>query len=203
MERISKVVYINLAHRTDRRKHMEKQFENFGIQNYQRFDAIRKCDNGAVGCAQSHLEVLKMAKEEDLDTVLILEDDFTFLVSSDELRRLMTTLFQEVPHFDVCFLAYNLRRSEPLPNSCVADRVLCSQTSSGYIVQKHYYQKLIDLYEHAIPMLITTGEHWNYAYDTAWKCLQEKDLWIRFTTRIGFQIENYSDLAGCVVRYEC
>lgn len=61
---VEKVVYINLAKRTERRKSIEFQMEKMGIPEGKiiRFDAIEN-ENGALGCVLSHIDVLKMAKK--------------------------------------------------------------------------------------------------------------------------------------------
>ena len=38
---IPPIYYINLEHRTDRREHMEIQFDYWGIQNYNRINASK------------------------------------------------------------------------------------------------------------------------------------------------------------------
>ena len=55
------VLYINLQHREDRSNSTIRQFKQFDIEP-QRFDAILSRD-GALGCSQSHLRCLQIAKE--------------------------------------------------------------------------------------------------------------------------------------------
>jgi len=78
-----------------------------------------------------------------------------------------------------------------------------AQTASAYIVNEQFYDKLIELYEWAMPLLDTTGQHWIYANDVVWKSLQEKDKWYCFTQRIGRQLDGFSDNAGRVIQYDC
>ena len=74
---IKNAFYINLESRPDRKKHVEKQLKNIGI-SAERFNAI-KLPNGALGCSMSHLKCLEIAKQNDWDSVLIIEDDIQFL----------------------------------------------------------------------------------------------------------------------------
>ena len=196
---IDKIIYINLDKRTDRRDEIEKELNNFNL-SYERYPAIYK--TGAVGCAQSHLNVLKLAKERGYKNVLILEDDFTFLVSKEEFESNLKSFFEKFPNYDVCMLSYRLHKFEEIKEECV-NRLLFSQTASGYLVNSNYYDKLIDLYEKAIPLLEKTGEHWNYANDIVWKDLQKTDKWYYFKTRIGKQRAGYSDHANKVVDFGC
>ena len=47
-------------------------------------------------------------------------------------------------------------------------------TASGYIINSHYYNKLIFLYKWSIRLLEQTKMHWEYANDVVWKDLQKK-----------------------------
>ena len=49
-----------------------------GVQNVERFSAI-KHKNGAIGCRESHLNIISKAKELGLSNVLIFEDDVKIL----------------------------------------------------------------------------------------------------------------------------
>ena len=52
--------YINLEHRKDRNIETIKELKSFGINKANRFNAIK--NNGSIGCAKSHLEILKLAQ---------------------------------------------------------------------------------------------------------------------------------------------
>ena len=99
-------------------------------------------------------------------------------------------------------MSYNLEKFEELNNNIV-NKVISSITASGYIVHNKYYDKLINLYEYAMPLLNQTRMHWAYANDQIWKKLQYKDNWYYFIKRIGKQANGYSDNAMCNVSYEC
>jgi hypothetical protein len=92
-----KIFYINLKRDVERNDYMINQFKEFGITNYERFEAIEctqvpdkhiwrnfnkqddKYIKGSVGCRESHVGVLKLAKERDYKFVMILEDDVKIL----------------------------------------------------------------------------------------------------------------------------
>lgn len=203
---IEHIVYINLDRRPDRKLHIESQFDKMGISPYERFTAIeRPPGQGIVGCGYSHLEVLKQAKLRQLPNVLIMEDDFYFTVSREELRENIRQFFESpiAEDYDVCMLSYNLRDSTECPTTPFVKRVRYAQTASGYIVNSRYYDTLIQLYEWAIPLLEQTGQHWVYANDVVWKDMQTRDKWYCFTQRIGRQLDGYSDNAGRFIQYDC
>jgi hypothetical protein len=57
--------------------------------------------------------------------------------------------------------------------------------------------KLIELYEWAIPLLEQTNEHWRYANDLVWKQFQPHDKWYYTTRKLGKQRDGYSDNKMC------
>jgi GR25 family glycosyltransferase involved in LPS biosynthesis len=75
---ITNVFYINLQERIDRKAQVEQQLSKAGLTHFNRFNAI-KLPNGALGCSMSHLKCLQLAKERNLDHILIVEDDIIFL----------------------------------------------------------------------------------------------------------------------------
>jgi glycosyl transferase family 25 len=198
---IDKIIYINLEKRTDRKEEIESELNKFELP-FERFNAIGH-QSGIVGCGYSHLGVLKLAKERNYKNVLILEDDFMFLVSKEEFENQLTEFFNTVKDYDVCMISYNIQQDADVPEHKFLKKVIEAQTASGYIVNNHYYDKLIQLYETAIPLLEKTGQHWIYANDACWKCLQKIDKWYRFDTRIGKQRPSYSDNSKCFNDYDC
>lgn len=198
-ENIEKIIYINLERRKDRKEKIEKQLDEFKL-SYERFEAIDNKEQGILGCGYSHLNVLKLAKERNYKNILILEDDFEFVVSKQELEEQLNNFFKLGLKYDVCFLSYNLIRYEELKNN-VVNKGLEVQTASGYIVNNNYYDKLINLYQYAMHELEKTKIHWIYANDQIWKQYQEKDDWYYFIKRIGKQSAGYSDNSGEYVEY--
>jgi len=66
---------INLKNRTDRWNSVKNIFKNFKIK---RFNAIYSKD-GWKGCALSHINIVKQAKKENKEYVIISEDDTYFI----------------------------------------------------------------------------------------------------------------------------
>ena len=90
-------------------------------------------------------------------------------------------------------LSYNLIKSSMTFEIPFLTKVLEVQTASGYIVNESIYDKLIELYEYALPLLNSTRQHWIYANDQIWKQLQLTSNWYCFTKRLGKQRASYSD----------
>lgn len=64
---------INLEHDEERKKHIVQEFENSPI-NIKLFSAI-KHKTGWIGCLRSHLELIKLAKDNNWNMILVIEDD--------------------------------------------------------------------------------------------------------------------------------
>ena len=198
---MKKTVFINLKRRTDRKEQISNELNNYRL-THERFEAIDE-KPGTLGCIKSHLEVLKLAKKKCWKSVLILEDDFTFLVSREQFEFEMSQLMESGIDYDVCMLSYNLMKSDDISGCGFLLKVLEAQTTSAYIVKEHYYDVFIELLEKNIPLLGETHLCWKYAIDVCWKILQKKDNWVCTKTRIGKQRAGYSDIMGIYVDYNC
>ncbi len=199
MENIHKIMYINLDRRTDRRAEMEAELAKMGLKAT-RFSAIENKIKGMIGCIQSHLEVIKLAKSQAWPNIFILEDDFMFLIDREELEKQMKAFFDAKIPYDALMLSYTLYKSEPY-NDVVA-YARHAETLSGYIVDSSHYDDLIKALEEALPKYIQTHDCTKYGSDTCIKPLQAKGNWFHFTKRLGKQRPSYSDLQNKFVAYK-
>ena len=192
-QNLEKIFYINLNKRTDRREEIENELKQFDLYDKaERFPAIHTPDQGILGCTMSHLAVFKLAKERQYEQVLILEDDFYFIINKEEFENTLSEFFDAKIPFNVCMISYHIQRSEPTEYPFI-QKVIEAQTASGYIVHKSFYDTLINLYEDAVPKLRDTNHHWLYANDQVWKQIQPNALWYALETRCGKQRDGYSD----------
>jgi glycosyl transferase family 25 len=101
---------INLNKRIDRWLKVKQEFEKIGIlDKVKRFNAIERQD-GRIGCIKSHIEILKLAKKENLNNVLIFEDDVTFLQENTS-DCLSTALSQLPENWTLLYLGANIHNS--------------------------------------------------------------------------------------------
>jgi GR25 family glycosyltransferase involved in LPS biosynthesis len=191
MDKIDKVIYINLESRQDRRQSIEHELNQLGVE-YERFNAIATPGFGILGCGKSHLAVIELAKQRGYQNVLILEDDTHFVLDRKEIDLLLNQFFDSKIDYDVLFLSYVIYSGEDTPYPFLR-RGLHTTTATAYIVNCHYYDELINLYQFSTKMLEQTREHWNYANDLVWKDLQKKDKWYCITPIIAIQQSGYSD----------
>jgi glycosyl transferase family 25 len=189
---IKNIFYINLDTRLDRKLHVERQLQNIGINNAERFNAI-KMKNGAIGCSMSHLKLIENAKANNLDHILIVEDDILFTKPNLFISKLNKFLANH-KEFDMLLIAgNNLPPYIKIDDTCV--QVRQCQTTTGYLVRNHYYDKLIDNYRTGILNLLKEPHnHRFYAIDKFWFNLQAIDKWYLIIPLTVTQRADYSDI---------
>jgi len=194
MESISDIkhaFYINLLSRPDRKNHVEKQLLSIGI-NAERFNAI-KMKNGAIGCSMSHLKIIEIAKKNNWDHVLIVEDDILFTKPTTFVTQ-FNHFLKNHNDFDVVLIAgNNLPPYKIIDDTCV--KITQCQTTTGYLVKNHYFDTLIKNYKEGLLNLMKDPiNHRLYAIDKYWFNLQKLDKWYLITPLTVTQREDYSDI---------
>jgi glycosyl transferase family 25 len=195
---IKNIFYINLENRVDRKIHFEKQMLLLGL-NATRFNAI-KHEYGAIGCSMSHLALLKHAKEQNLDHILSMEDDIMFLNPRLFINSLNHFL-RVNKDFDVLMIAGNNMGDYNILSRFFIKITKC-HTTTGYLVKKHYYDKIIFNYEEGINKLMNNINFVNkYAVDQYWQKLQLQDKWYLLTPLTVTQKPDYSDIDKRYIDY--
>lgn len=203
--------YINIDHRTDRKQQLLNELSktNIDFNKINRIDAIHTPHFGQLGCSKSHIKALEMFLKTD-DTVqncLILEDDFEFILSIDEINIMIDNFFYDIKNFDVLMLSYN--------NICEANertdfhyliRILDNLSMSGYCVSKKYAKRLLDNYVNGVEKLNYHYKTFNnkvqdYYLDMYNRQLINNSLWFGFIPKIGKQRLSYSDIENKIVDY--
>ena len=197
---IKNAFYINLEHRTDRNEHVINQLTTLGLPSFQRFNAI-KMENGAVGCSMSHLKILEDAQKNNLDHVLIMEDDITFLDPELFKTNLNTFLSRQGNNWDVILLAgNNMPPYDKIDDVCI--KVKRCQTTTGYLVNGHYIKKLCQNIKMGVTQLLhKPASHALYAIDKFWFVLQNVDRWFLIIPPTVIQREDYSDIEKRTTNY--
>jgi glycosyl transferase family 25 len=149
--------------------------------------------NGAIGCSMSHLKIIETAKANDWDHVLIVEDDILF-TNPNLFVQQFNKFLSNHKDFDVVLIAgNNMPPYLTIDDSCV--QVSRCQTTTGYLVQKHYYDILIKNYKDGILFLMKEPHnHTLYAIDKHWFNLQAIHKWYLITPLSVTQREDYSDI---------
>ena len=196
---IKHAFYINLASRPDRKQHVEEQLQIMGI-NAQRFNAI-KLPNGALGCSMSHLKCLETAKQNNWSHLLIVEDDIKFL-DPNLFKTQLNTFLTNHKEWDVVIVGgNNVPPYQKIDDTCV--KISSCQTTTGYLVNGHYFDTLIHNFRTGIKKLIENPLlHVLYAIDKYWFQLQKRDNWFLIIPLTVTQREDYSDIEKMPTNYK-
>jgi glycosyl transferase family 25 len=195
---IKHAFYINLLSRSDRKEYVEEQLKKIGV-NAERFNAI-KMKNGALGCSFSHLKLIETAKANNWEHILIVEDDILFTDPTlfvDQFNKFLSNH----KDFDVLLVAgNNVPPYKSVDDTCV--QVFTCQTTTGYLVQRHYYDTLINNYKNGIlKFMKEPTNHFFYAIDKYWFQLQAVDKWLLLVPLTVTQREDYSDIENRATNY--
>ena len=179
--------YINLEKRVTRKKQCVKQLKSIGIHKPKRFNAIEN-ENGLIGCAQSHIECLKIAKEENWPYICIFEDDLLFI----EPGRIKEMINMYIGYeYDVLYIGAWIREYKSINKDLV--RVTNGCCFHAYIVKSHYYETLLNNLNEGLQKKIKDPENMSYNNDEYICELQIKDNWLCFNPVLATQRDGYSD----------
>jgi glycosyl transferase family 25 len=193
------VMYINLERRPDRKMHVINELKKVGVEDPICFKAI-ELENGALGCSMSHLKCVENAKKNNYDYVLICEDDVEFLDPPLFLNQL-NLFFESNMIWDVLLIAgNNMIPYLPVNSSCI--KIFNCQTTTGYIVKKEYYDKLIHHFKTGIQKFIKDPTNISYRIDKYWFELQREDKWYLLIPLSVVQKEDYSDIEKRVTNFK-
>lgn len=197
--------YINLSHRLDRREQIEKEL--FGLKGVFspviRVNAVHNKENGAIGCAASHINALvHFLTKTDHSYAAIFEDDFTFNDSAFADVALITS-FIENNNFDAIQLAYN----NPLFARVGSERIVRmykSLSASAYIVKREFAYKLLSCFLRSHQNLIANHnkiasnpvKNSFWAIDVMWHELQSTSNFYAIHPALGFQRQSNSDITN-------
>jgi GR25 family glycosyltransferase involved in LPS biosynthesis len=190
MELLENNFIINLSTRPDRYEHVIQEFKKIDIKP-NRFNAIQTKD-GAIGCTMSHIKCLEIAIEKDYEQIFICEDDIAFL-DPYTLKRSLELFEKKQKKWDVLIIGGNVVKPyENIDNYCL--KIKNCQTTTGYIVKKQYYKKLLENFREGVNKLLTTDNKRQFAIDIYWKNLQFVDNWYLLYPLTVTQYENFSDI---------
>lgn len=208
-----KVFLINLDKRKDRFERMDKLLKSYRIE-YERISAIpglhsSNMSDGAYGCLLSHLKVIKLAKENKYNKVLILEDDLIFHYDFK---------FDNIPsNFSLLYLGASQK-----PNTIdfrKVNKLYRANQSRGtfaYGIDHGIYDFVINLLETKeapVDLLLEKAQQKYLSY-VLWDNLiisnvsesntQKSRNMIEYSKKVGWKIENYDynyqyDLDDCTI----
>jgi len=199
-ETFGNIIVINLASRKDRLRQFEASMHSVGIDvgSIERLEAIATPGRGWLGCCQSHIAALQKAIDNQWNRVTIFEDDFGWCVDRLTLWPHIRPLTDSSLSFDVLMLGARVVESEPVAQPSLR-RLKKAFTASGYVVNRHYFQRLLNNFLECEQMLATVHTYdelieQNCSLDVHWQSLQQSDNWLCHYPVLGKQIDSHSDV---------
>lgn len=184
---VDKIFCINLKHRTDKKKFIIGQARKYNFR-VSFFNAIENKKNPMLGCLQSHLSIIKLAKERKYKSVLIMEDDCQFvtepIIYEKELPEDWQQLFlgcnlMEILESDI----QNVKHKKFIRMKCLA--------THSYILKSSAYDELINgLSNNNLPVDVYYKDHF-----------QDKRTSYMIYPQLTTQKEGYSDIEQRVLKY--
>jgi GR25 family glycosyltransferase involved in LPS biosynthesis len=185
---------INLDRRTDRWLDVQEEFKSVGIlDRVNRFPAIESPD-GRLGLVKSFLHLFKLAREKNMENILIFEDDVKFI--NNPLENLDKALKQSVDFkWSMFYLGANTHNKliKIRPNLCVLKN---AYSAHAVVYDSKIYNKIIDKFDS-----INKVEKQSDINDVFLSSLQDKYTTLMVNPIIATQKESYSDLEKRVVNY--
>lgn len=203
-----KIFYINMDERTDRKYTFEKHMKKYDLE-FERFSAI-KDKFGAFGCAKSHLSVLKNAKNNNLENVIIMEDDIAFDIPPEMLDEKLKLIFDNELDFDVFHLSYRYRVSDDVPGVDYLKKLLYCHYCSCYIINKKCYDEIIECWEKSLLLLspenTDLGLEWHqkterFSCDISYIPLLRKKNWYCFDKPVCVQLNGQSNITNSYINH--
>lgn len=151
MDAIDGILYINLDNRTDRKASIEKEIAKIGFDDSKihRISAVYNEQCGHLGCGISHVQAIEFAMQKNWARTIVLEDDFHFDINAQQFDALLKET--EGVSWDVLLLAKGHSRFHEKKGNL--RKVIGCSTTSGYIVQQHYYKTLLDNFKESVALM--------------------------------------------------
>ena len=192
---VNHVLYINLDSRVDRRKQIERQLQIFNTSKITRIPGILESEYPYIGCLKGHIKALETAKENGWDNVLIVEDDAVWTNVENAYP-----IFEELVKnpYDVIMLGGTMAEYDK-----ETYRIKRSQSSSSYMVSKHYYDTFINKAKEVLNSFVPgVTEERDVVVDIAvsWP-LQAADNWFIVAPPLMIQAPGFSNIEKKHVDY--
>jgi GR25 family glycosyltransferase involved in LPS biosynthesis len=193
---ITHIIYINIDSRKDRNERILKELSIFDPGKITRLPAVKNLDNPIIGCTQSHIKALQLARKMQYPNVLILEDDAVW-ANVTKGYSVFEHLIKKP--YDVIMLGGTL------PNfNRNTYAVRSAYATHAYLVNSSYYDTIINEAENAIKLYNPSrpgGRKENAAINVKYTTLQPKHKWFIVSPSLMFQGKSYSNVERAEVNH--
>jgi hypothetical protein len=192
--RIDRVFYINDDKDIESRIAMESELNDYDIVShddlnagfkltFERFSTLCPESSFEIRMGKSHAAVLELATTRGYSNVIVLEDDFRFIVEKEKFYKNMENL--SGVYLDVCLLAYKFKHGTNSNMHPGLVRAMQTTDTTGYLVPARYFEVLSECFKRAVSNLEHTSQARINEIDIAWNGLQSVDPWYCFQSPIG------------------
>lgn len=159
---ISAGYYINLDYREDRNRFMQNQLNELGLSDVvKRYSAVKAFDKteyirddaekmlaATRAAALSHKNLVQIAKDNNYENILILEDDALFYnceeyKGMDIIEKALDDL-NAIPNWEIYFLGANLHDVELNLISPNLIKCNCAVSTQSYILNKNTFDRILN-----------------------------------------------------------
>jgi GR25 family glycosyltransferase involved in LPS biosynthesis len=198
LDYFDKVFVINLDKRSDRWSKVIESFKKINFSNYERFSAIES-PNGWEGCKASHLSIIKKAKDNGYNNVLIFEDDF---ILADNFNEIINTVLEQIPpDWDMLYFGGNTVRCKQIES--ISENILKVDS----MLAAHCYAIKNTLYDKILSEANTIENQRGFLRGKAIDVYYSEFICKNYNTYLTkpmlvFQEEGYSDIEKKMVNYK-
>lgn len=156
---------------------------------------------GQIGCLQSHIEVLRKARDAKYAHTLVLEDDFCFTSDTETHLDDLQQFLRRPYVYWVCLVATSKYGPiVPLDDLVAHSHQVCTNTG-GYLISRDGLGRVLSVFENALACLQANQPMNEYAVDRCWRVLQPSGKFLVFRRKFGFQNSSFSDIERSISRY--
>jgi GR25 family glycosyltransferase involved in LPS biosynthesis len=201
-DRFDKVFLVNLDKRVDRLENFQNQVDRYDLGEYKRVSAVdgttinvskytNKLRPGELGLLLTNLSIIKEAKQNKYETILIVEDDCNF---SEEIKKI-DEYFSVLPSdWDMLYMGGNHNTHMRVPPPIKINEKVCKLHST---YSTHFVGIKNTLYEH-IESIVSKYQE---PLDLTYVKLQKIFNVYSFYPAIANQIVDYSDIQNNITDY--
>jgi len=208
------ILYVNLADKTERKQKLLENLKQLDIPDnmIHRIDAIYDSHCGHLGCTKSHINCLNLARINNWKRFLVLEDDFRFNLSKEQILDMLSNIYQKLNNnWDIIMLSSHTNnydvKTDTVFSNLKKPKYLTSTAS--YIVNSNYLDTLQNNYIEGMQLLEKEVYEFKItgldpisgksdklantfvALDRNWTKLQEKDNWFITEPVLGKVVNQY------------
>jgi len=199
---VDQIIIINMDERLDRYYLLLRDLARMGapFNKIHRLSAQRGPADldpalaGQLGCLQSHLGAVTLARQLECDNVLILEDDFSFTDDIKHNKDQISQFFETKYDYRICLLGTSKYGRTTILDELVMATFQPATNSEGYFCSKPGLLKLEECFSRSYVKLLATHDISKYATDRCWSEMQDGRTFLAFRDRIGLQAPSYSNI---------